>query len=208
MVFICNPNNPTGTIVKNEEIEFFMDKVPDSVLVVFDEAYGEYAEISNYVSGLKYVKKGRNAVVLKTFSKIYGLAGLRVGYGLTHPEIANTVARATIPFSVNSLAQVAALAALDDIEHVNRSKEINSVGKQYLYQEFEKMNLNYVPTEANFIFVNTGKHSQEVFKAMLQKGVIIRTGDNFGFPDFIRVTVGTQAENQRFIQSLKQVLDY
>ena len=206
MVFICNPNNPTGTIVKDAEIERFMERVPDDVLVVFDEAYGEYTESADFTSGLKYVKAGRNVIVLRTFSKIYGLAALRVGYGLTLPEIAQAVEMITEPFNVNSMAQIGALAAIDDVEHVQRSRAINSVGKKYLYSEFDKLGLNYVPTEANFIFLDTGKDCQAVFKALLQMGVIIRTGDIFGHPNFIRVTIGTEAENERFIQSLTQVL--
>jgi histidinol-phosphate aminotransferase len=206
MVYICNPNNPTGTIVSNTEIESFMEKVPDDVLVVFDEAYYEYVERQDFGSGLKYVQAGRNAIVLRTFSKIYGLAALRVGYGLTTPAIAQAVEMVTEPFNVNMVAQVAALAALDDTDHVNKSVEVNSMGKKYLYSEFEKISLYYVPTDANFIFVDTGKNCQEVFKALLQMGIIIRTGDIFGHPNFIRVTVGTASENERFIQGLRQVL--
>ena len=206
MVYICNPNNPTGTIVGAAAIASFMAKVPDDVLVVFDEAYSEYVESPEFISGVKYVKAGRNAIVLQTFSKIYGLAALRIGYALTRPEIAQAVEMITEPFNVNMLAQVAALAAIDDIEHVELSQKINSDGKRYLYNELEKMGLKYVPTEANFIFLDTGKNSQEVFQAMLRLGVIVRTGDIFGHPNFIRVTIGTQAENERFIDTLQQVL--
>jgi histidinol-phosphate aminotransferase len=206
MVYICNPNNPTGTIVGEKEIDTFMAKVPEDVLVIFDEAYGEYVESKDYISGLKYVQAGRNVIVLKTFSKIYGLAALRVGYGLTQPAIAQVVEMVTEPFNVNMLAQVAALAAIDDTEHVRRSMEMNSAGKKYLYGEFEMMGLDYVPTDANFIFLNTAKNCQEVFKGLLQKGIIVRTGDIFGHPDFIRVTIGSRAENERFIQGLRQVL--
>ncbi len=206
MVYICNPNNPTGTIVGAAAIESFMAKVPDDVLVVFDEAYSEYVESPEFISGVKYVKAGRNAIVLRTFSKIYGLAALRVGYALTLPAIAQAVEMITEPFNVNMLAQVAALAAIDDSEHVELSQKVNSDGKKYLYNELEKMGIEYVPTEANFIFLDTGKNSQEVFQAMLRLGVIVRTGDIFGHPNFIRVTIGTQAENERFIDSLQQVL--
>lgn len=206
IVYICNPNNPTGTIVGAAAIERFMEKVPDDVLVVFDEAYGEYVESPDFASGLQYVQAGRNAMVLRTFSKIYGLAALRVGYALTLPEIAQVVEMITEPFNVNMLAQVAALAAIDDTHHVQSSRDANSAGKKYLYNELEKMGVYYVPTEANFIFLDTGKNSQEVFKAMLQMGIIIRTGDIFGHPNFIRVTIGTQVENERFIKALQQVL--
>ncbi len=206
MLYICNPNNPTGTIVGEKEIDSFMAKVPEDVLVIFDEAYCEYVESREYLSGLKYVQAGRNVIVLRTFSKIYGLAALRIGYGLTTPAIAQVVEMVTEPFNVNMLAQVGALAAIDDTEHVLRSQEMNSSGKKYLYSEFEKMGLEYVPTEANFIFVNTARNCQEVFKGLLKKGIIVRTGDIFRHLDFIRVTIGSQAENERFIQGLKQVL--
>lgn len=206
IVYICNPNNPTGTIVTGREIERFMACIPEDILVVFDEAYAEYVESEDFVSGLKYVEEGRNAIVLRTFSKIYGLAGLRVGYAFTTPNIARAVEMIKEPFNVNTLAQVAALAALDDEEHVRRSQETNSIGKKYLYSELDKMGLFYVPTEANFILLDTRKNCQEVFQAMLQKGVIIRTGDNFGYPEFIRVTVSCRGDNERFIASLKQVL--
>ncbi len=206
MVYICNPNNPTGTIVSPSVIQWFMDRVPDQVLVVFDEAYGEYAESSEFISGYKYVREGRNAVVLRTLSKIYGLAGLRIGYALTTSDIAQAVERVRAPFNINSLAQVGARAALDDIGHLEESREINRQGKRYLYASFEEMGLFYVPTEANFIFLDTGRNCREVFQFLLEKGVIIRTGDVFGHPDFIRVTIGTAEQNQRFIRALTQVL--
>ena len=159
-----------------------------------------------FMSGLKFVQAGRNAIVLRTFSKIYGLAGLRVGYGLTRPEIAQAVEMITEPFNVNMLAQVGALAAIDDDQHVGNSQAVNSSGKKFIYDELTKLGLAYVPTEANFIFLDTGKDSQEVFKAMMLRGVIVRTGDIFGYPTFIRVTVGTPEENERFIKCLQQVL--
>ncbi len=206
VVVICNPNNPTGTIVGASELDSFMKKVPDDVLVVFDEAYCEYADSKDYISGLKYVQAGRNVIVLRTFSKVYGLASLRVGYGITQPAIAGAIDKVTEPFNVNAMAQIAALAALDDVEHLQNSQTVNSLGKKYLYSEFAKMGLHYVPTDANFIFVDVARNCQEVFKGLLQLGVIIRSGDIFGYPEFIRVTVGTAAENERFIKGLAQVL--
>lgn len=207
IVYICNPNNPTGTIVTAKEIDKFMDKVPEDVLVVFDEAYIEYVENNEYVSGLKYVEQGRNAIVLRTFSKIYGLAALRIGYAITTTEIAQAIERVIEPFNVNMLAQVAALAAIDDKEHIDASKTLNSKGKKYLYEEFKKLNFEYVPTEANFIFVDTKKDSQFIFKNLLRNGVIVRTGDIFGFNTHIRVTIGTDEENQRLINTLKKILE-
>jgi histidinol-phosphate aminotransferase len=207
IIYICNPNNPTGTTVNRDEVAEFMQKVPDSVLVIFDEAYYEYAEDPEYESGLKYVLEGRNVIVLRTFSKIYGLAALRIGYGLTTPELAGAVERVMEPFNVNSVAQTGALAAMQDSPHVKNSKELNARGKQYLYEQFESLGLKYVPTEANFIFVNVKNNCREVFAALLKEGVIVRTGDIFGYPEFIRVTVGTPEQNERFIKSLKKVLE-
>ncbi len=206
MVVVCNPNNPTGTIVNAGQLQEFMDQIPDEVLVVFDEAYCEYVESPEYTSGLKYVKEGRNAIVLRTFSKIYGLAALRAGYALTGTGIARALERVMEPFNVNSLAQVGALSALDDQDHLQKSQELNSRGKQFLYNEFDRLGIKYVPTEANFIFLDTGQNCQDVFEALLQLGVIVRTGDIFGFPTYIRVTVGTAEQNQRFIDSLQKVL--
>lgn len=206
IVYICNPNNPTGTIVTKDEIAAFMSQVPEHVLVIFDEAYIEYVENPDFISGLEYLNQGRNVIVLRTFSKIYGLAALRVGYGLTTTAIAQAVERVTEPFNVNMLAQIAATAALGDHAHVSNSQRVNSQGKQYLYNEFEKMGLSYVRTEANFIFVNVGRDCKKVFKDLLSLGIIVRTGDIFGFPTFIRVTIGSADENERFIAGLKEVL--
>lgn len=207
IIYICNPNNPTGTIVTEAEIDAFMNAVPADILVIFDEAYYEYVESKEYTSGLKYIREGRNVLVLRTFSKVYGLASLRVGYGLTTPAIAAAVERVMEPFNVNTLAQVGAMAAIGDVQHVKNSQQVNSEGKKYLYAEFGKMNLDYVPTDANYIFVDVGQDCQQVFKGLLKEGVIVRTGDIFGYPTFIRVTVGTQEENTRFINSLKKILE-
>lgn len=207
LLYICNPNNPTGTTVNGPQMAEFMTKVPDNVLVIFDEAYYEYVEENEFVSGLKYVQEGRNVAVLRTFSKIYGLAALRIGYALTTPELAGAIERVREPFNVNTVAQVGALAALEDAPHVKGSQDLNAQGKAYLYEEFEKLGLQYVPTEANFIFVNVNKNCQEVFKDLLKVGVIVRTGDVFGYPEFIRVTVGTPEQNERLIKSLKNVLE-
>ncbi|MEQ8235874.1 MAG: histidinol-phosphate transaminase [Syntrophomonadaceae bacterium] len=206
MVFICNPNNPTGTIVDAEAIESFMGRISEDVLVVFDEAYLEYVENPDFHSGLKYVRANRNVIVLRTFSKIYGLAGLRIGYGFTTPEIAQALEMITEPFNVNLLAQVGALAAIDDLRHVEESRRVNSQGKIYLYDKLNEMGLAYVPTESNFIFLDTSRDCQAMFKALLRLGIIVRTGDIFGYPTFIRVTVGTRDENERFINGLKKVL--
>jgi histidinol-phosphate aminotransferase len=206
VVYLCNPNNPTGTIVTKEQVDRFMEEVPDHVLVVFDEAYQEYVDNADFVSGLDYLTTGKNVIVCRTFSKIYGLAALRIGYAFTTQAIAGAIERVTEPFNVNSVAQVAALAALDDLEHLQASQFLNRQGKQYLYEQLETMGLSYVPTQANFIFLDTGKDCRLVFDKLLQKGVIVRTGDIFGYPNHLRVTIGTAEENNRFIEALQTVL--
>lgn len=207
IVYICNPNNPTGTIVDQNQVDEFMAQVPNDVLVVFDEAYYEYADSPDYVSGLRYLREGKNVIVCRTFSKIYGLAALRIGYAFTTAEIASAIRRVTEPFNVNAVAQTAALAALDDYEHLQASQELNQQGRQYLYEQLDMLGLTYVPTQANFLFVNTGQNCRKVFEGLLQQGVIVRTGDIFGYPTYIRVTIGTPVENARFIKSLRNVLE-
>lgn len=207
MVVICNPNNPTGTMVGAQEIQDFLAQVPDNVMVVFDEAYREYVIDPGYMDTLDLVKEGRkNVVILRTFSKIYGLAGLRVGYALGNENIIASMNRVREPFNVNILAQTAAVAAINDDAHVTASRELNEEGKKYLYGEFERLGLRYTPTQANFIWVETGKSSKELFGQLLRKGVIIRTGDIFGFDSYIRVTIGLPEQNERFIRSLEELL--
>ncbi len=207
MIFICNPNNPTGTIVTKSQVDAFMTKVPDDVIVVFDEAYHEYATASDYPKGIDYVKEGwSNVVVMYTFSKIYGLAGLRVGYSIASEALLSWVYRTREPFNVNSIAQAGAMGALDDDEHVERSRSVNAKGAEYIYQELEDMHLSYVKTNTNFIWIDVQTDCVPVFEAMLAKGVIIRTGNVFGFSQFIRVTIGTMEENRRFIKTLREVL--
>lgn len=207
LIFVCNPNNPTGTIVSRQEVEAFLSKVPPGVVVIFDEAYHEYVSDAGYPASLEYIENGRsNVIVLRTFSKIYGLAGLRVGYGVAVPEVIAWINRAREPFNVNIVAQAAALAALKDQLHVDHSRRVNEEGKSYLYGRFDEMGLSYVPTEANFILVNVRADSRQVFREMLQEGVIIRTGDIFGLDQWIRVTIGTRRQNQRFADTLDRVL--
>jgi len=207
MIYVCNPNNPTGTIVYREEVDRFLNKVPAHLLVVFDEAYYEYVSDSRYPQTVDYVLEGRpNVVVLRTFSKIYGLAGLRVGYAVGPSSIIAHVNRVREPFNVNMLAQAAAAAALGDEDHIKRSLGVNSEGKNYLYKEFEKMGIRYWPTEANFIWADLGKNIKEVFHEMLKRGVIIRTGDIFGYDTFARITIGTPEQNKRLIKVLGEVL--
>ncbi|MFA6666630.1 MAG: histidinol-phosphate transaminase [Armatimonadota bacterium] len=207
LIIIANPNNPTGTIVTKEEVDRFMAKVPERVIVVFDEAYYEYVESPDYPDTLDYVRQGKNVIILHTFSKIYGLAGLRIGYGIARPEIIAGLHQVREPFNVNSLAQAAAIAALEDVAHVDKIRKINAQGRDYLYAQFDKMGLPYARTEANFIWVDIKQDCRPVFTELLKRGVIIRTGDIFGCPTFIRVTIGTMDENERFIKTIKEVLE-
>ncbi len=206
MVFIANPNNPTGTMVGRGPIERFLDRCPEETIVVMDEAYYEYVDEPDYPDSLAYVREGRNVVVLRTFSKIYALAGLRVGYGIARPEIVAALHQVREPFNVNSLAQAAALASLDDPKQVPRSRAANSAGRDYLCEEFQRLGLSWVPTQANFILVDVNRPCRPVFEGLLRKGVIIRTGDIFGLPTFLRVTIGREEDNRRFIAALEAVL--
>jgi len=207
IIFICNPNNPTGTMVTREEVANFMGKVPEDVIVVFDEAYYDYPEDKNYPNSLSYVLEGKNIIIIRTFSKIAGIAGVRVGYGIAKLELIGYLRRVVNPFTTNRLAQVAALASLEDKEHYAEVLRLNQEGKKYLYRELEKLGLFYVPTEANFIFIGSKEDAEVIYEKLLKKGVIVRPGKIYGCPNFIRVTIGTFHENQRFIQTLKEVMD-
>jgi len=206
LVFIANPNNPTGTMVTAQEVDRLLSRLPERCLLVLDEAYYEYVERPDFPDALKLIAEGKNVIALRTFSKIYALAGLRVGYGIARPEIIKYLEQVKAPFNVNSIAQVGAIASLGDPDQVTRSRRTNSEGKRYLYREFDRMGLKYAPTEANFIFVDTGRDSVQVFKDLLKRGVIVRTGDIFGMPTHIRVTIGTAEQNARFIRELEEVL--
>lgn len=206
LFFICNPNNPTGTIVTRGEVDRVLDALPPHTLLVLDEAYCEYVESPDYPNSLDYVREGRNVLVMRTFSKIHALAGLRVGYGIARPDIIQTLHRVRPPFNVNSMAQVAARASLADEQQVPRSRQVNADGKAYLYSSLQAMGIPYVPTEANFLYIDTGRDSRQVFEALLRRGVVVRTGDVFGMPSFVRVTIGTPPQNQRFVEALRHVL--
>ncbi|MGE5509516.1 MAG: histidinol-phosphate transaminase [Chitinophagales bacterium] len=206
LVFLCNPNNPTGTTVPASAVEAFMAAVPPEVVVVFDQAYQEYVDEPAYADGLTYVKAGRRCIVLRTFSKIYGLAGLRIGYGVAPAGLLRVVERAREPFNVNQAAQVAALAALGDQEFVRRSRSLNLSERARLTAELERRGLSVIPSQANFVFTATGVDSVRLFKDLLRRGVIVRTGDIFGRPDHLRVTVGTPEQNDRFLAALDGVL--
>ena len=205
LVLLANPNNPTGTIYRREEWERFLDKISRDVLLLVDEAYFEYVEDAGYPNSLEYHAADRAILTLRTFSKLYGLAGLRIGYGVGAKELIAMMQRVRQPFNVNAPAQWAALAALDDAEHVRRSLAVNRQGIDYLQKEFTRLGLEFVPTCANFILVRVGK-GQEVFNRLLSQGVIVRPMAGYQFPEHVRVTVGTVAENEKFIAALEKVI--
>lgn len=201
MVFIANPNNPTGTINTKDEFDILMERITDAMLVVVDEAYYEYVSAPDYADSMKHFRAGRNILILRTFSKIYGLAGLRMGYGIARKEILTDMNRLREPFNTNSLAQKAALAALNDKAHVANSRKTNDEGREYLYRQLSSLGISYVPTEANFIYILI-KDSIAVNNGLMKKGVIIRPMG----PKAIRVTIGLPEENKRFIEALQEVI--
>ena len=207
MVFIANPNNPTGTYVTRKEFEKFLASVPERVIVVMDEAYFEFVDKKDYPDALDYFKAGhRNLVPVRTFSKIYGLAGLRLGYGVVDEEMAGYLNRVRQPFNTNSLAQVGALAALDDKEHVRRTRRNNAAGMNYLEKRFKRMELEFIPSVTNFMLFRPGVDAGSIYQRLLRKGVIVRPMGGYKLPEWLRVTIGTPAENKRFSKALEEVL--
>jgi histidinol-phosphate aminotransferase len=207
LIFLANPNSPTGTIVSRADFEAFLGDLPrDRAILVVDEAYREYVEAADCPNGPDYLGKGVPILVLRTFSKIYGLAGLRVGYGLAEQWLVELLNRVRPPFNVNSLAQAAALAALKDEDHLERSRKTTSQGLAYLTRELNGLGLKVIPSFANFVAFCWDRDAKPVYEGLLKEGVIVRHLASFGMPTCIRVTVGTASENERFVQALKKVL--
>ncbi|MFW6034715.1 MAG: histidinol-phosphate transaminase [Halothermotrichaceae bacterium] len=206
LLFLTNPHNPAGTLFTADEFDELMNKVPDNVIVVVDEAYFEYVDDKAYPDTLEYIKKGYPIILLRTFSKAYGLAGLRIGYAVADPDIIAILKRMRDPFNVNRIAQKAAAAALDDKEFLEKTLEINEKGKKYLYQEFEKRGLDYVPTQSNFIMVKVNMDSMKLFKDLMKEGIIIRPGKPLGYPEHIRVSIGLPEENELFIEHVDKLI--
>jgi histidinol-phosphate aminotransferase len=202
-LFIANPNNPTGTLLSQAQIDAFMAKVPDHVVVVFDEAYYEFLE--NPPDVVKYVREGRNVIVLRTFSKIQGLANLRIGYGLAKKELIEVLQKTRQPFNANGIAQAGALAGLQDLEHQRKTRELTIEGRNWLQTEFGAMGLEFVPSFANFVLVKVGD-GKAVFQALMRKGIIVRDMNAYGLPEWIRVSIGTMEQNRRFLDELKAVV--
>jgi histidinol-phosphate aminotransferase len=203
IVFLDNPNNPTGTIYTRSEWETFLKAVPETVLVVVDEAYFEFVDDPEYPNSLTYHDDKRLLVTLRTFSKICGLAGVRVGYGVSSPEIIDALNRIRQPFNVNSLAQIGSVAALDDEEHIRKTKDNNRQGLTYLRRELDRLGLEYAPSWGNFLLVKVGAGT---YQRLLPDGVIIRPMEGYGFPGYARVSVGTPAENERFVAAMEKLL--
>lgn len=197
IIFIANPNNPTGTINRKQEFDRLMETLPEGILTVMDEAYYEYVSDPDYADSMKWYRRGKDILVLRTFSKVFGLAGLRIGYGIAKAEIIAEMNKLRPPFNTNSIAQAAAMKALGDREHVGKSREINEAGKAYLYRELERRGLSFVPTEANFVYMPV-EDSASLYDSLLRKGVIIRPMG----PKAVRVTIGLPEENARFIEAL------
>lgn len=203
LVFIANPNNPTGTVVGTKEIDRFMDRVPDHVVVAFDEAYHEF--LDDAPDTLRYVREGRNVCVLRTCSKIHGLAALRIGYGLAPKGLADVLQKARQPFNTNSIAQAGALAALADHGHVARTKAVNSEGLAFYEAAFRERGLEFVPSVANFVLVKVGD-GDAVFREMLKQGVIVRAMRSYKLPEWVRISIGTAEQNRRCLEVLDAVL--
>jgi len=206
VVFIANPNNPTGTWLCASDLRDFISGQPEHVLVVVDEAYFEYVEEEEYPNTIPWIEQFPNLIVTRTFSKAYGLAGLRVGYSVSHPDVADLLNRVRQPFNVNLLAETAALAALGDEAHIARSLQQNRDGMQQLISAFDELGLGYIPSVGNFICVDLNRDAASVNERLLHAGVIVRPVANYGLPDHLRITVGRREENQRVIEVLRQVL--
>jgi histidinol-phosphate aminotransferase len=203
IVFIANPNNPTGTLLSQEKIDNYMSRISDNIITVFDEAYYEF--LDNPPDTLRYVRDERNVVVLRTFSKIHGLAGTRVGYGMAHREMIAVLQKTRQPFNVNSIGQIGALAALEDSAHQRETKRVVDEGRAFLQGQFGQMKLAFVPGAGNFVMVNVGD-GPTIFKKLLAKKIIVRPLKGYNLPEWVRITVGTMEQNKKCIAALKEVL--
>ena len=207
VIYLANPNNPTGTAFGHDEFSAFLKKVPGDVLVVIDEAYREYAERHDLPNSLALFREYNNILILRTFSKVYGLAGLRIGYSIGHPTLTAEMNKLRTPFNVTSVGQAAAIAALDDVEHVRRSVEMNRAERRRLFLELTKLHLSPVPSETNFLFIPVGPNAKSLCDELLKEGVIVRPMGWMGFPEAIRISVGNPAENTKLLAALSYALE-
>ncbi len=205
MIFLTHPNNPTGTILLEKEFQLFIKRIPEEILIVIDEAYIEFVREPSSLNSMKTMGPDSRVVILRTFSKAYGLAGFRVGYGLMAEDIGRVLQKIRQPFNVNSLAQAAALAALDDREFFARTLKLVHEGLDFMYAALDRMGVTYFPSQANFFLIRVGD-ADDVYERLLRKGVIVRSMTSYGFPDTIRLTVGLESENRRFLKALESLL--
>jgi histidinol-phosphate aminotransferase len=205
IVYLDNPMNPIGTLITQQEVSEFMEKIPEDVVVAFDEAYYEYVNKNSFPDTLKYVEDGRNVIVFRTFSKLYGLAGLRVGYCAAKEDFINAIHRVSPPFAVNRFAQIGAAAALEDKEHIKKTKEMNESGKRFLYDNLDKMSVFYIPSETNFVTIDIKKDAEGMCDELQKSDVVVRPLTMYGKPTFLRVTIGTSEQNKRFIDAFKKI---
>jgi histidinol-phosphate aminotransferase len=206
LVFIANPNNPTGTYVSKNKVLDFINALPPKVFVVFDEAYNTFIDVDDYPDTLSFLKNNKRVIILRTFSKAYGLAGLRLGYAIADPELTGYLERIRQPFNVNLLAQVAGCAALEDKAFLEKTRRLTLSGKDFFYREFSKLGINYICSEANFILVDTGRDGRQIFNAMLKSGVIVREMSQYGLKNFVRITIGTPSENKKLLKVLSKAI--
>lgn len=207
MIFLCNPNNPTGTIFSRQDFENFLKKIPDEILVVVDEAYIEFVQDKNCAKSIEYLDNTRPIITLRTFSKVYGLAGLRIGYGVMPVKIASLLNRVRLPFNVNLLAQVGAVAALEDKIFLKKFITLVHEGLHFLFDALDRLGIKYFPTQTNFFLIDVSKDADEVYERMLRQGVIVRSMKSYGYPNFIRINVGLPEENVRFLKALEKSLE-
>jgi histidinol-phosphate aminotransferase len=203
LIFVANPNNPTGTLVEQAEIDDFMQHLPNDVIAVFDEAYYEF--LDDPPDTVRYVREERNVVVLRTFSKIYGLAGLRAGYGIAPAAVIEVLQKTREPFNLNSIGQIGALAALTDEAHQRRTKETVDAGRVFLTDEFRRLGLQFVPSFGNFLMVNVGD-GPRIFREMLARKIIVRPLTGYGLNEWLRISIGTMEQNQQCISALNEIL--
>jgi histidinol-phosphate aminotransferase len=203
LIFIPNPNNPTGTLIAQGKIDSFISRVPEKVIVVFDEAYFEF--LDDPPDTLRFIREGRNVIVLRTFSKIYGLAGLRIGYAIARKDVIDVLHRTRQPFNVNSIAQAGALEALEDDAHLHETKRVIDEGRAYLQDQLAELKIPFVPGVANFVMANVG-YACAVFEKLLRQKIIVRPLKGYGLPEWVRISVGTMEQNRELIAALKHVM--
>lgn len=208
VVWVCNPNNPSGTYVPHDALANLLESLPSDVLVVVDEAYYEYVTAKDYPDSLALLDKHSNVLILRTFSKVYGLAALRIGYGIGHPDLINHLNKVRAPFNTSRVAQKAAIAALRDQAYMRQCVQRNRAGKEQFYAAFQQLGLSYFPTEANFIMVDVNRPAHQCFEALLKQGIIVRSGEALGYPTSLRITIGTEAQNERIIHVLERMVQH